>query len=182
LEFFGFVLDKNDENYLQVGVSLDHEDRLYGNKKEKLHKKGLKDGQSYKIKADKLPPDLIYALRIYHTTIFDYEDIDNALKGKGISSQNELKVANMLVDLCQETLKNYPTTPKEDKALLKTELKPRHRAAVLLRRGEKRILSQTLNTARSAVDHVKKNWNYRTMDIPGEHMRTTLVDPSEEIL
>jgi len=184
LEFFGFILDKNNENYMEVGVSLDKDDKLYANKKKKLQEKGLKNGQTFKIKANEISPDLIFALRIYHTNIFDFEDIDNAFKNKIVSSQNELKVAQMLVDLCLETLKSYPTTSREDKDLLKTQtLTRRQRNAVILRRGEKKILTQTLNKARGALQQVESNWEHRSMDIPGtDSLRTTLINPGDEIL
>jgi len=167
LELYGFVLDKNPLDSVTVGVGLDKEDSLYGNKKEALHKRGLKNGQFYELTEKAIPEDLIYALRVYHVSVFDVDSMNLALQNQPVSLQNEKKVAQTLIDLCQSTLRNYPTSAKQDKELLHTTLSPHHNNAVRLRRAEKKILFRTLQKARSVLKQVQSNWDFRSMDVPG---------------
>jgi len=167
LENYGFVLEKNEHNSLDVGVGLEEGEQLYGNKKELFHEIGFKNGQTFPLSEEKIPEDLLVALRIYHTTVYDLEDVRNALENKPVSMQNELKVAETLLELCTSSLKSFKTTAKQDKELLKTSLTTRMRNAVIYRRGEKKILLKTLERARVAFDGVKSKWDMRTMDIPG---------------
>jgi len=80
LEYYGFVYENNPADTLDVGVGLDKEDQMFGNKKELFHMRGIKDGHTFGITSDLIPKDLIYALRIYHLTIYDYDDVDKAKK------------------------------------------------------------------------------------------------------
>ena len=65
-------------------------------------------------------------------------------------------------------MKYFLTLVKEDRELLKKkDLPPRVRNAIVLRRGEKKILVATLEKAKEMWVEVKKRWNFREMDIPG---------------
>jgi hypothetical protein len=65
-------------------------------------------------------------------------------------------------------LQGYPTTAKEDKALLQDESLPlRKRKAVMLRRSQKKILINTLEVAKKNVDKLRADWNNREFDLPG---------------
>ena len=43
LDYYGFVLGKNDEDSIEVGVGLDPADKLYSNKKSLLRQKGIRE-------------------------------------------------------------------------------------------------------------------------------------------
>lgn len=51
-------------------------------------------------------------MRIYHASIYDYDDIDNSLKDKVISLHNERQVAETLIRMCTSSLSEYKTTGK----------------------------------------------------------------------
>jgi len=181
LKFFGFVLERNHAESFPVGVGLDKDDRLYGNKKETLHRRGLRNGQHYELSEKDIDPNLLFALRVYHVTLFDFDELENVFENKPVSLQNEKKVANTLIELCETTLRQYPTTAKKDKVLLKETLSSRHRNAVILRRGEKRILFKTLQRARSALGQVENQWDFRSIDILNEKALKNFVIPETGI-
>lgn len=72
----------------------------------------FQSGQTFPVTIDKIPDELIFALRVYHVSVYDYEDTNNAFSGKAVSSHNELKVCQTIIDTCQAALKSYKTTNK----------------------------------------------------------------------
>jgi Rubisco LSMT substrate-binding len=207
LEFFGFVIPNNPADAIELSVGMNPEDQMYGNKKRMLEAAGLRDQQMYFLRDNEVPTDLINALRVYHSSVYDWDQAERILDNKAISAQSEMKTTNDIVNLVKSNLKKYPTSAKEDKALLArirkllkkdaaalsaetTKLKKkdpllgadhaslrRTEAAVLLRRGEKKILVHALGIAHEAARRVQNNWEMREMDIPGtDEMRTTVLD------
>jgi len=167
LDWYGFVRPKNPFDYFPVGLGFDKDDKLYGMKRNLLKQRGLKDGQSYQLKRDLIPRDLVCALRIYHVNVYDYSEAENALQDRVISMQNEVSVCNTLIEMCEKTLAGLPHSLKDDKILLESEdLSANVRAAVTLRRSEKRIILSVLKLAKMQLADVKKLWDTRTFDIP----------------
>jgi len=167
---------KNSKNCIDVGLGLDRDDQLYGNKKKLLHENFLSDGQTYCITDVSIPEKLIFALRVYHMSIYDADEIKQAFENKPISSQNEKKVVRTLLDLCEHSIKGYPTTAKVDKERLSdlkkkepnlTKAEERLEKALIFRIGEKRILHKTLQKVQEMMEEVKKGWNLRSIDTPG---------------
>ena len=66
-------------------------------------------------------------------------------QGKPVTLRNELEVYRTLVVACQQLLKRYKTSYQDDLELLKTELSPNVRNAVVLRKGEKETLLMTID-------------------------------------
>jgi len=167
-------------NSIEVGLGLDRDDQLYGNKKKALHDNNLSDGQTYSITDHSIPKELIFALRIYHMNIYDADEVQKAFQDKPISSQNEKKVAQTLLDLCQHSIKGYATTAKRDKEIL-SELRQKEKIndpklartndrlekALIFRISEKKILHKTLQKVQAMMEEVKKGWNLRSLDTPG---------------
>jgi len=167
LEFFGFVLEKGGDTTIEVGVALDPSEKLFNNKRIKLEEKGLSEDYQFQLRAAAIPTDLIYALRIYHANTYDFDDMNNVDKNKPISLQCEKRVAETLIDTCQSALNEYTTTAREDKTILANkETAYRLKNAVLLRKGEKRVLWKTLERGRDVLKQVLAQWDMRSYDLP----------------
>jgi hypothetical protein len=121
------MLGRTELDTIPVGLSLDANERMFGTKREHLKRRGLTkyaficlhifnqktiSGQTYFLNQTGIPMDLIFALRIYHTTVYEYDSMENAHNDKIISHQNELKVIESLMELIRGQLKGYITTIK----------------------------------------------------------------------
>jgi protein-histidine N-methyltransferase len=79
--------------------------------------------------------------------VFDSRDVEP------VSVANEARAIELLGAACARDLARYPTSIEEDDALLATPGLPRNaRHAVLVRRGEKRLLRDYLAMTRSILD------------------------------
>lgn len=167
LDWYGFVVPTNSKDYYPVGVGLDSEEKLYGAKKDYLKRRGIQDGQTFHFKHNLIPRDLVYALRIYHLSIYDFTDADNALENKIVSVQNEMAMVNTIIELCEDTLDNLKHPLKKDKDKLDTleSTSPLY-SAITLRRGEKKIIHSILKLAKMQSEDVQKHWNTRSYEIP----------------
>jgi len=168
LEWYGFVLPgENKRDYYPVGVGLQEDDKLYGAKRHLFKQRGIKDGQTFHLQRDLIPRDLVFALRVFHVSVYDYENADNALQDRVVSVQNEISVCNTLIDMCEETLDGLTHSLKRDKERLKSpDLSNNERAAIIFRRSEKRILLSVLKLAKMQFADVEKLWDSRSFEIP----------------
>jgi hypothetical protein len=168
LEWYGFVVPNNPHDYYPVGVGLDTEDRLYGFKKNLFKEADIVDGATYLLQRKHVPPKLLMALRIYHVSLYDHSEAREAFQGKLISSQNELRVCETVIDLCESTLEQMEHSLKSDGDLLRGNAAlPRNLySAIIIRRSEKSILRSVLKMAKMKMEDVKSSWNFRSMDIP----------------
>jgi hypothetical protein len=136
------------------------------------------------VSAEEIPNDLIFALRVYHATYYDADDVSQALSGTPISLQNELQVVQTLIDMSLDGLDRFRTSRNQDKEILQTlpqdpseTTQIRKRLAVVYRMGEKKIFNEALAIAQRALAKVKANWQYRSMEIPGENFHAKFVNP-----
>jgi hypothetical protein len=116
------------------------------------------------LKKDEIPANLIFALRIYHITIYDSSEAREALDGKVISVQNEIAVCETIINLCENALDEMPHSVKEDNELIKNygnSLDKKLYNAVVLRRSEKVILKSVLKMVKANLADVQKDWNFR---------------------
>jgi hypothetical protein len=146
LEYYGFVLTKGADNYIEVSsLSEDAEGYIDANcmlrcrwawilqincmaTRRRCSTKpasqstlcvycmqcvtGYHSNHIFKLRGTEIPRDLLFALRVYHATVYDWEFVDNAFNDKMISYQNELKVAQTIIELCEDSLQQYETTGK----------------------------------------------------------------------
>ncbi|PRP80050.1 hypothetical protein PROFUN_10733 [Planoprotostelium fungivorum] len=169
LDYYGITINDNEHDNVQLGVTLDKDDRLYGAKMDMFKRKGIKSGQMFTLTKEGASNELIAALRIYHTTLYDFDTVTLALVDKPISHQNELDVSRSILELCERALDAYETpSSREEEELLKKREATTNRVwnAARVRRSEKRILKRTILQAKEAMVNTNAKWDNRGVDIP----------------
>ena len=69
----------------ELGLSLDPSSQLYEWQKGLLEQRGLSSNQNYLLKAaGPIHPDLLFALRVLHLTIYESDDTEVLFEDKGI--------------------------------------------------------------------------------------------------
>eukprot|EP01111_Echinosteliopsis_oligospora_P009784 TRINITY_DN2932_c0_g1_i1.p1 TRINITY_DN2932_c0_g1~~TRINITY_DN2932_c0_g1_i1.p1 ORF type:complete len:359 (+),score=65.43 TRINITY_DN2932_c0_g1_i1:290-1366(+) len=166
LDYYGFVIQDNIHDYYPVGIGLDNSDSLYMKKKGLFQRKGIKEGAVFPLQRLSVNQELIFALRIYHLSVYDFSEADNAFDGKMISVQNEYEVCNSLIDLCEASLEGLTHSIKSDNIMLNKKIPFKLRSAIRIRKAEKRILLANLKLAKQILEKVEEQWQYRSYDIP----------------
>eukprot|EP01119_Soliformovum_irregulare_P011847 TRINITY_DN3013_c0_g1_i1.p1 TRINITY_DN3013_c0_g1~~TRINITY_DN3013_c0_g1_i1.p1 ORF type:complete len:482 (+),score=159.95 TRINITY_DN3013_c0_g1_i1:54-1499(+) len=182
LEFFGFVLEKGGDTTIDVAVGLDPAEQLYNPKRLKLKERGISEDSQFSLRTTEIPEDLLYALRIFHSTTYDWDDITNADRNKPVSLQSEKLVAQSLIDTCQSAFSEYMTTAREDKNILAGNPSHRLKQAVLLRRAEKKVLWKTLEIGKKVMKQVLAQWDMRTYDLPTANEQGAAKEEFDEYL
>lgn len=146
---YGFVVDRNIFDEVEIGVSLPDDDPRYEEKKAFLEEQGLKAAMSFPMLIDRTSFELMQYLRLLCV-----DEDDGPLKDLAyndiISDENEQQVLEILIDGCQTALNAYPQTEAEDEAMMRNSrlfasLPRNARMAIKLRRNEKRILKRTIS-------------------------------------
>lgn len=154
LLLYGFVVDRNPYDAVDVSVTVDEGDPMYARKVEFLDSAGQEAGTSvaFPLYADRYPMELIEYLRFCVAT--EGEMDSGADWGDFVCERNEVAVAQALLGACTAALTGYQRTLEEDDALVRDRglygmLSSKQRAALRQVRGEKRILQRTIaNTQR----------------------------------
>lgn len=146
LLLYGFVVDRNPYDSVEITVSLREDDPCYERKLEFLSESNVKPRTKFPLYRDRYPMELVEFLRFCVAT---ENELDTADFGEFVSTENENLVANAVVDACKSALTNYPTTIEEDEKLVKDRslymmLPQKRRWAIRLRLSEKRILRRTV--------------------------------------
>ncbi|KAA8500067.1 Ribulose-1,5 bisphosphate carboxylase/oxygenase large subunit N-methyltransferase, chloroplastic [Porphyridium purpureum] len=150
LLLYGFVVERNPFDSVELCVSLSEQDPLYDRKRNTLDDWGLPTVSRFPLFQDRYPKELIEYLRFCCAT----EKEMDADFGEFVSRQNEDSVAAALIEACEAALEGYPNSIEEDEALLGDRslysmLTQNMKWAIKLRRAEKRILKRTItNTQR----------------------------------
>mmetsp|Transcript_15842 Transcript_15842/g.20937 ORF Transcript_15842/g.20937 Transcript_15842/m.20937 type:complete len:506 (+) Transcript_15842:53-1570(+) len=147
LLLYGFALDRNPYNSVDLTVVLPDSDPLYTNKKEFLEDKGIKPVMEFPVYNDRYPDELLQFLRLVCLTPeqLGSRPLDYFTYGDRISGENELDVLNLIAAACKESLGQYPNSEEEDTALMSDYqlfkmFSKSQRMAIKARRQEKRIL------------------------------------------
>uniref|UniRef100_A0A7S2ZGI1 SET domain-containing protein n=1 Tax=Rhodosorus marinus TaxID=101924 RepID=A0A7S2ZGI1_9RHOD len=143
---YGFVVDRNPYDSIDVTVGLSSDDPLYDVKVDYLKRIGKEESIAFPIYADRSPVEMIEFLRF---CVADEEELGIGVFNRMVTVKNELSVANMLVACCEEALAAYSTSLEDDNALMSdrkmyTMLGKNARMAIKLRRAEKKILTRTI--------------------------------------
>mmetsp|Transcript_11894 Transcript_11894/g.17743 ORF Transcript_11894/g.17743 Transcript_11894/m.17743 type:complete len:511 (+) Transcript_11894:62-1594(+) len=152
LLLYGFALDRNPFNSVEITVSLEQNDPLFGEKNDFLKRAGMPLTMSFPLYNDRYPDEAFQYMRLIcfeksdRDALGAIEDVEFADK---VSNQNELQVLSLIIEACERALERYPTTEEEDTALMIDRgmyslLSKNQRMAVKHRRQEKRILKKTI--------------------------------------
>lgn len=149
LLLYGFVVDRNPYDAVDVSVAVDEADPMYARKVKFLEGAGQEEGSSvaFPLYADRYPMELIEYLRFCVAT---EEEMDSGADwGDFVCERNEVAVAQALLGACTAALSGYMRTLEEDDALVRDRgmysmLSLKQRAALRQVRGEKRILKRTI--------------------------------------
>lgn len=160
LLLYGFCLDRNPFNSVEVTVTLDTTDPLYPQKKAFLAGAGRPEAMAFPLYNDRYPDEVLQYLRLACLEPRDAKKtLDDIEFSEVISNTNELQVLQSIQDACTAALTKYPTTEEQDtammsdRALLNT-LTKNQRMAVKHRRQEKRILKRTIAAVSKEKDRI----------------------------
>lgn len=166
LLLYGFALDRNPYNSVDLTVLLPTSDPLFSEKKMFLDDKGLKEVMEFPIYNDRYPDELLQFLRLVCLKPEEKgsRKLSSFMFSERISENNELDVMTLIATACEETLAQYPTTDAEDTALMVDYkmfklFSKSQRMAIKARRQEKRILQRTI----AAVEREKEKIALQTL-------------------
>lgn len=147
LLLYGFVIDRNPYNCVDLTVGPDPSDPLYERKLEYLRTSGVEEENKFPLYNDRYPMELIECLRFCVAT---EEELDSSDFGSFVSERNEQQVADALTAACESALAAYPQDIDADKMFLSDRnmylaLDTKTRCAIRQRMGEKQILQRTIN-------------------------------------
>mmetsp|Transcript_8895 Transcript_8895/g.16028 ORF Transcript_8895/g.16028 Transcript_8895/m.16028 type:complete len:566 (-) Transcript_8895:879-2576(-) len=148
LLLYGFVVERNPFDSVEIAVSLSESDSLYKRKLQYLKDVGTDPMTRFPLFQDRYPMELIEFLRFCCASEAEL-DADTDF-GQFVSAANEDAVANALMDACKDALAGYPTSIDDDQALMRDRkmynlLSQNVRWALKHRRSEKRILLKTIS-------------------------------------
>lgn len=152
LLLYGFALDRNMFNSVDISVGLSKEDPLFSRKKEYLDKSGRGvSNVRFPLQANRYPSELVDFLRLLLVEPEDLglQPLDRIDFNEPLSPSLERRVLTSIVSICESYLDKYPTTVDEDDVLIADKalfaaLSRQQRMAVKLRASEKRILQLTI--------------------------------------
>lgn len=148
---YGFALEENADNYMQINFNLDAKNLVQGIVEPLL--RAVDPGyRNIKIFPNRVPVALLRLFRLNVMTFSEMEKVEQALQGKAVGLENELRAYRACIRALAGLLKQYPTTVEEDAALLeRTDLSNNVRNAVVFRKGQKEII-------RNAILVIGKMW------------------------
>lgn len=151
LLLYGFSLDRNPYNSVDVTIALDQNDELYEEKKLFLEEAGLPSTKAFPLYNDRYPDELLQYLRLIqlNKAQLGNRTLEDLMFEKKQTDVNELMVLDSLAEACLATIEGYPTTEEQDSLIMNDPgmfraLTKAQRMAVKHRRQEKRILRRTI--------------------------------------
>eukprot|EP01040_Poterioochromonas_malhamensis_P005499 gene5499-5905_t len=164
LLLYGFALDRNPFDSVDITIGLSKEDPLYDQKKKYLEKSG-KDvlAARFPLQRDRYPSELVDFLRLLLVEAEDLamQSIDSLNFNEPITPSIERRVLTTIIEICESYLIRYPSSLEEDEILIADRklfqlLTRQQRMAVKLRVSEKRILKQTIKAIQEEIDKLPK--------------------------
>jgi len=155
LLLYGFVVDRNLFDEVELAVGISPEDLRYEEKKDFLTQQGLGPRLGFPLLIDRYSSELLQYLRLCCVNPAD-GPLDDMAYNERIGSSNERAALAIILDGCNAALDGYPQTEEEDAALMEngrlfTALPRNARMAIKLRRNEKRILLRTIRVCEAAL-------------------------------
>ena len=152
LLLYGFALERNPFNSVDITVGLSKDDPMYSQKKIFLDKSG-RGGLSvrFPLQFNRYPSELIDFLRLLLVEPEDLgmQSIDKVDFNEPISPSLERRVLTTMIGICESYLDQYPNDVTDDEKLMNDRkmfntLSRQARMAIKLRASEKRILYNTI--------------------------------------
>lgn len=169
LQLYGFVEQDNRQNDVKLNIQL-KKDKYIKFKQQFLEQWNLWDhpypysnilriGDSNTISST-----LLAFLRVKHfSSPVPMAEFKQQLLGMNpfteVSKENERNALIDLLDVCQKTLNNYPTTIRKDEDVMKPEHyeSQRHKMAIQVQLEEKMILSKVIRTLNAMLKNINSN-------------------------
>merc|ERR1712070_1350985 len=155
LLLYGFVIDRNLFDEVEISVGLSVEDPRHANKLEFLRRQGVKEKMTFPLLIDRYSSELMQYLRL---CCLSKEEgaLETLSYNERISAENERAAFEALMSGCESALDLYPETEEQDTNLMEdgrmfTALPRRARMAVKLRRNEKASYSELSAFARERL-------------------------------
>lgn len=161
LLLYGFVVDRNVFDEVEISIGLSPEDPRYDEKVEFLAEQGKEPAMAFPLLIDRFSNELIQYLRLCCISP-RMGPLDEYFYNEQISVENELQAYNVLREGCQSLLDAYDNTENEDFKLIQNtrmfaSLPRNARMAIKLRFQEKRILGRTIDVCDTAIAAVKQS-------------------------
>lgn len=152
LLLYGFALERNPFNSVDISVGLSKEDPLFTEKMNYLNRAGRgATSVRFPLQSNRYPSELVDFLRLLLVEAEDLgmQPIQQTDFNEPISPSLERRVLTTMINICESYLEQYPTTVDEDDNLIKDKgmfgaLSRQQRMAIKLRASEKRILMSTI--------------------------------------
>jgi len=159
LLLYGFALDRNPFDAVDISVGLSVEDPLYNQKRAYLDKSGRgATSVRFPLQRNRYPSELVDFLRLLLVEPEDLgmQPIDNIDFNEPISPSLERRVLTTMINICESYLQQYPTSLDDDDKLITDRklfavLSRQQRMAVKLRASEKRILQFTVKAVKEEL-------------------------------
>jgi len=160
LLLYGFVIDRNLFDQVELTVSLQPDDPMYDEKVAFLRSQGLAPRLAFPLLIDRYSSELLQYLRLCCSTPEDGA-LGSKYYSEPISYDNEKAALNAIIQGCDALLAGYPEAEEADAALMSnsrmfTALSRRARMAIKLRRNEKRILKRTIGVCETALINLEE--------------------------
>lgn len=162
LLLYGFALERNPFNSVDITVGLSKEDPLYVAKRAYLAKSG-RDAISvrFPLQQSRYPSELVDFLRLLLVEPEDIgtQPVERIDFNEPISPSLERKVLRTIINVCESYLQQYPTTLSDDENFMMdrsvfSTLTRQQRMAVKLRASEKRILNLTVEAIKAELGKI----------------------------
>mmetsp|Transcript_31083 Transcript_31083/g.68533 ORF Transcript_31083/g.68533 Transcript_31083/m.68533 type:complete len:569 (-) Transcript_31083:213-1919(-) len=159
LLLYGFALDRNPFDAVDISVGLSVEDPLYNQKKAYLDKSGRgATSVRFPLQRNRYPSELVDFLRLLLVEPEDLgmQPLDATDFNEPLSPSLERRVLTTMTSICESYLEQYPNTADEDDKLMMDKklfsaLSRHQRMAVKLRASEKRILQTTIKAVQEEL-------------------------------
>eukprot|EP00596_Hydrurales_sp_CCMP1899_P010112 CAMPEP_0119051472 /NCGR_PEP_ID=MMETSP1177-20130426/73074_1 /TAXON_ID=2985 /ORGANISM="Ochromonas sp, Strain CCMP1899" /LENGTH=569 /DNA_ID=CAMNT_0007030679 /DNA_START=102 /DNA_END=1811 /DNA_ORIENTATION=- len=160
LLLYGFALDRNPFNAVDITVGLSKEDPLFKQKKGFLDSSGRgASSVRFPLQQNRYPSELVDFLRLLLVEPEDLgmQPLDTVDFNEPISPSLERRVLSTMISICESYLEQYPTRVEDDEALMMDRglygaLTRQQRMAVKLRASEKRILELTIKAVQDELE------------------------------
>eukprot|EP00981_Chlorochromonas_danica_P001507 scaffold326_cov169-Ochromonas_danica.AAC.8 len=165
LLLYGFALDRNPFDSVDISVGLSKEDPLFQQKKAYLDKAGRgATNVRFPLQRSRYPSELVDFLRLLLAEADDLgmQTVDQIDFNEAISPSLERRVLQTIISICESYLEQYPNPVEGDDILMNDRamfgaLSRFQRMAVKLRASEKRILLQTITAVEQELQNLPKD-------------------------
>lgn len=159
LLLYGFALERNPFNSVEISVGLSKEDPMYEQKKGYLNRSGRGLASvRFPLQGNRYPSELVDFLRLLLVEPEDLgmQPLAQTDFNEPISPSLERRVLQTMESICESYLEQYATTLEQDEALINDKgmfatLSRQARMAIKLRASEKKILGATIAAAKEEL-------------------------------